>query len=295
MVAEAISKLYSGAKKWWASGVVVEQKIRLSGIGVPDWDGTDDGRGELESEVALTQLFARHGVKAIRVSIHHRVTGAQNASWAWVTLRDEKAVQRVLSQASEILLGLPSVEISRCETSSASSPRSPAASPRAKVTFRDANASAREMMESMFLIIDDDDSGDFCIDEFTEGMKRLQIDLSGAEIAAVLHLMDEDGGASIDAGEFCEKMEEIHDESMVAARAALSALCAHLSRTGESAADAFRRLDTDGTGDLDLDEFHAALKELGTDISVRSNDLPPLDSPYSAITCVCRAPHLTFP
>ena len=66
------------------------------------------------------------------------------------------------------------------------------------------------------------------------------------------------------------EMERMLEEESSTPNAILSSLCQHLVLTGQTAESFFRQLDTDGGGDLDASELHAALFRIGIKVSVEA-------------------------
>ena len=66
------------------------------------------------------------------------------------------------------------------------------------------------------------------------------------------------------------EMERMLEEYSSTPNAILSSLCQHLAVTGQTAESFFRQLDTDGGGDLDASELHAALLRIGIKVSAQA-------------------------
>ena len=71
-------------------------RLHVRGIGVHGWDGTEEGKGDYESEAALRKIFERFGYFQ-NAMVRHRVQDGKNTSWALVTMADEAAVERALA------------------------------------------------------------------------------------------------------------------------------------------------------------------------------------------------------
>ena len=135
------------------------------------------------------------------------------------------------------------------------------------------NESATSDMRTMgkvFAIIDDDQTGEFTHDQFKAGLIKMDIAMTEREIDLVLSRLDSDGDGSIDVDEFCEQIGQARESRAATARRTLSAVSNYLSQSGETAAQAFARLDNDGSGTLDLEELHAALNTWGANVSMFS-------------------------
>lgn len=74
-------------------------------------------------------------------------------------------------------------------------------------------------------------------------------------------------GGEISLDEFVPRLQEFQSGRASDAKAVLSRICQHLNAQNETAAAVFSRLDTDGGGSLDREEFHEALVSLGIAIS----------------------------
>ena len=85
-------------------------QLHVRGIGFHGWDGTDEGRGDYESEAALSEVFSAYG-KFHRAEIHHRIERGKNTSWALVTMSDKDSADRILAAAATapIMAGSSSV------------------------------------------------------------------------------------------------------------------------------------------------------------------------------------------
>ena len=258
----AVGKLYSGARRWLAGldGVRRRVTLHVKGVGIEGWDGTRTGTGTFEDETVLQGLFAQHGEEVSDVSVKHKIKGDHNKSWAVVAVRGMESAERLL--AADIVAGSSRLQLTlftMAETTSGLMQ---------KAAKKDFATSDMRMMEKVFAAIDDDQTGEFNRDKFEAGLIKMNIKLTGHEIDSVLSRLDKDGGGSIDIDEFCEQMEEIRGSRAAIARSTLSAISNHLSRSGETAAETFSRLDDDGSGDLDLEEFHAALATMGIHVSL---------------------------
>ena len=84
----------------WADGFMCcewqTNRLHVRGIGVHGWDGTEEGKGDYESEAALRKIFERFGYFQ-NAMVRHRVQNGKNTSWALVTMADEAAVERALA------------------------------------------------------------------------------------------------------------------------------------------------------------------------------------------------------
>ena len=124
--------------------------------------------------------------------------------------------------------------------------------------------------EEVFALIDTDGSGEISGGEFRAGMLQMGLAFCDDEIEALMHQLDADGGGSIEMSEFMPKLLLFQESRSADAKSVLSRVCSYLNAHGETAAAVFARLDTDGGGSLDAEEFHAALNTLGISISAAS-------------------------
>ena len=93
------SMLYAICSRWLRVSCAVTaqtNRLHVRGIGVHGWDGTEEGKGDYESEAALRKIFERFGYFQ-NAMIRHRVQNGKNTSWALVTMADEAAVERALA------------------------------------------------------------------------------------------------------------------------------------------------------------------------------------------------------
>ena len=125
----------------------------------------------------------------------------------------------------------------------------------------------RLTLEELFVRLDEDGSGDFDVIEFRRGMLSMEVSFTDAEVDALMSQLDSDGGGTLTLDEFVPRLLSFQQQRGNDANTVLSKICHYLNIHGETAAAVFSRLDTDGGGSLDLDEFHQALNSLGIEIT----------------------------
>jgi Ca2+-binding EF-hand superfamily protein len=122
----------------------------------------------------------------------------------------------------------------------------------------------------LFHQIDTDGSGSLDLDEFRLGLGAAGVKFDDRTMRVLLKYMDDSGDGTLDAGEFSEKMERMLEQAAAAPAAVLGSFCSHLHTTGKTAAMLFQELDEDGSGELDVEEFHAALGHVGINVNKES-------------------------
>ena len=126
---------------------------------------------------------------------------------------------------------------------------------------------ANMSIEDLFRRIDEDGSGEIDLNKFRRTMLVMEVSFTDEEIQALISQLDADGGGTLTLDEFVPKLMSFQQQRAKDAVAVLSKICQYLNSQREPAAVVFSRLDTDGGGSLDLDEFHSALSSLGIEIS----------------------------
>jgi len=108
-----------------------------------------------------------------------------------------------------------------------------------------------------FDAVDTDKSGSISSAELANVLKELGIQLKDEEVAEVMKMMDKDGSGSIEWEEFLAAIKAYPRRKLTVGR---------LRR-------AFKKIDTDGSGTLGLDEIKELIKKLGLEKEVTDADI----------------------
>jgi len=137
-----------------------------------------------------------------------------------------------------------------------------------------------QTLPELFAQLDRDGGGTIDKTEFRMGMAAMGVRFDDGAIRALLRYIDDDDDGTLAIDEFCSKIEGLISQEEAKGETILSRLCIHIAQTGQSAEQLFEKLDTDGGGSLDAEEFHRALLELGLQTTPQgaTNALSELDS-----------------
>lgn len=125
-------------------------------------------------------------------------------------------------------------------------------------------------LPQLFAQIDTDSGGTIDTVEFRMGVTKIGLRFDDQQIAALMAHIDQDGDGELTSQEFCKEIEQFIEAQDSTGPAILSKLCHYLAETHQTAEELFTKLDTDGTGALDAKELHAALAEIGINVSLRA-------------------------
>lgn len=124
-------------------------------------------------------------------------------------------------------------------------------------------------LPELFAEIDKDGSGQIDAQELRAGMASLGLRFDDIQLRILMRYMDESGDGQLDTLEWTTRMAELVESEASSGQSVLSNFCNHLLRTGQTVQSLFAKLDADRSGELDADEFHAALGRMGLTVSVQ--------------------------
>lgn len=120
-----------------------------------------------------------------------------------------------------------------------------------------------ETAAAVFSRLDADGGGSLDLGEFHAALNTLGIAISYEAAAEVMDELDMDGGGDLELRELTAKLDEYRRSRRAFAARVLGGVLDHTERTKTSVTRVFARVDSDGSGDLDIDEFQEAMRTMG--------------------------------
>ena len=143
----------------------------------------------------------------------------------------------------------------------------------ARRRLNDEDGSVADCVKPLFAQIDADGSGEIDAHEFRLGLSAIGLQMDDRALSVLVEHMDADGNGILDMNEFCEQMTALLEAEAAAGSTILSKLCKVLQATGQTAAELFAEIDTDGSGELDATEWQIMLWErLGIRVQAAAAD-----------------------
>ena len=104
-------------------------------------------------------------------------------------------------------------------------------------------------------------------------MRVWSVELTGGVapvVSAFSQSKRDNANDEIDCQNFCDKIEQLVEREHSKGTSILATFNHRLLSSGKTAVELFSQLDTDGTGDLDMNEFHAALTSVGLKVTLEA-------------------------
>ena len=121
----------------------------------------------------------------------------------------------------------------------------------------------REPAAVVFSRLDTDGGGSLDLGEFHSALSSLGIEISREAAVEVMDELDMDGGGDLELKELTAKLDEYRRGRRAFAAKVLAGVLEYTKRTNTSVNHVFARVDTDGSGDLDIDELQQAIHNMG--------------------------------
>ena len=122
---------------------------------------------------------------------------------------------------------------------------------------------ARELFEQL----DEDGSGELDAAEFHKALETVGIHVGAEAARAAMDELDLDGDRNLEVDELLHRLAEFRRQRRVFATSVLGKLLDHVQKTRTSVVRVFARVDTDGSGDLDVVELQEAMRSMGQDLN----------------------------
>jgi calmodulin len=133
---------------------------------------------------------------------------------------------------------------------------------------------------SIFAANDKDQSGHLNVTEFHDALLAIGIQQSERSAREALKELDMDGDGNMALTELTAHLSEHRRKRRTFAAKVLSEIFDFIDKTNASATRIFARVDSDGSGDLDVLEFQEALSRMGQELTP---DQVPCSAPYHSL------------
>jgi len=121
--------------------------------------------------------------------------------------------------------------------------------------------------EELFGQLDVDGDGSLAVDEFHSALTMVGVVVTKEAAARAMKELDLDGDGSLTSQELVKNVHEFRRKRRVFAYSVLGRVMEFVERTNTSVARLFSKLDTDGSGDLDVLELQEVLRKMRVDLN----------------------------